>query len=138
MFNKFKKKEEPKKDIDLGEAMRMLMEIDSLMGENNAQSARAVSESATERDDYGFSVDNPVYVTSIMKEYAYVAGLRTADGRELKCDRAGSTGNSYGEIVDIYDVYVGGRKADTIYICPYGRRNAETAPKGYRFYGRLN
>ena len=88
------------------------------------------------KDDFGYSVENPIEVISVGAEYDYLRILLTEDGKEISYQRIGS--DSYEDtIIDIYDIYnkklIGKKKFATLYISGYGFENTMVAPKGFRF-----
>ncbi len=95
------------------------------------------SYSDTTKDDYGYTVDNPIEVTSVGTEYAYLGALITEDGKEISFDRTGSMNGKDNIFIDRYEVYTKGlltkKKIATLFITGDGSENSQTAPKGFKF-----
>ena len=87
----------------------------------------------TEDSDYGYSLTNPIMMSTIPRSYEYLNRLRTTDGETLEWERIQSINldlhDVKGVIVDQYDLFLKGEPYKTIYICPYGH-NTEVAPEG--------
>jgi len=87
---------------------------------------------------YGFSEDNPIRATSISDSYEYLDRLRF-NGTPILYDRIGSFGNTNGDIIDGYDIFVEKRgfftvkqrKIATLYINPYCDVTPQIPPTGF-------
>ncbi|MBR4177940.1 MAG: hypothetical protein IKR57_01165 [Bacilli bacterium] len=91
------------------------------------------------KDNYGLSEDNPIEVSAVAIEYQYMRALVTEKDEEIEYERIGSTTGKDDIIIDMYWVYVKGKKDKnkplaTLYIHPYGIENTEYTPKGFKFY----
>jgi hypothetical protein len=87
--------------------------------------------------EYGFSVDQPIRLSSIRASYAYLDSLYYGDAK-VHYSRIGSCTNAYGETVDQYKVSVEeGRflrtknKEWVFYINPYAYESLDKAPNGF-------
>lgn len=89
------------------------------------------------REDYGYSLQNPIEVVSVALEYQYLNAMETEKGKAITYHRIGSFTGEGGTIVDGYEIFVPGifteKKIATLYLCAYGAENSRTAPKGFRF-----
>lgn len=93
--------------------------------------------SGDSRDDYGYSIENPISVTSVALQYDYLNSIETDDGKPIIYDRTGSYSGKNDIFVDEYNVYVksfiGKKKIATLYLTGDGSTNSTKAPKGFRF-----
>lgn len=90
------------------------------------------------RDDYGYSIQNPIEVLSVRSEYQYLNALETADGKVIVQKNRVSTHEGEGDVlIDGFAIYVAGvlrkKKIATLYLNGYGSENSDVAPKGFRF-----
>ncbi len=74
---------------------------------------------------YGYSVENPIYTSSIHNAYVYLDNLKTSAGKKIKYNRTRAYYGLHFEdkdipAVDEYEITVSGRTYATLYICPYG------------------
>jgi hypothetical protein len=83
--------------------------------------------------EYGLCLSNPIPTDSVDGSNLYLTQLRTHDGKKVEAFRRGSTGASdvTPGSIDIYELSVKGEVINTIYICPYHKRNSTLAPKGF-------
>ena len=129
-FNFFSEEKTSAPETDAEEGLEFLKLLIELM-EGDDSGKVEVPSSCGEDPEFGFSVDKPVYVTNIPKEYMYMGRLCTEDGAAVQSDRIGSTSGSNGVIVDMYRVMRADGKQDRIFICPYGKADTWAAPEGY-------
>ena len=88
-----------------------------------------------DKSGYGYSMDNPIYTSSVHNAYSFLDNLRTSDGKKIKYKRSGAY---YGVVcngkketaVDKYEITVSGRVYATLYICPYGK-DSNKVPNGF-------
>ena len=92
------------------------------------------------RDDYGFSLENPIEVKGIDAEYMYLNCLGFEDGSPIYYERAGSYSGSRVRPIDKYKIYHSeeDKKEDRnpdaeIYIYGYGKECSLIEPKGFVF-----
>lgn len=83
--------------------------------------------------EYGLCLTNPVPTYTIDGSNLYLTQLRTNDGKKVEAIRRGSSGASdvTPGSIDIYELSVKGKVINTIYICPYHKRNSTLAPNGF-------
>ena len=67
---------------------------------------RVGSLSDPTRDDYGYSLQNPIEVVSVALEYQYLNAMETEKGKAIKYHRLGSFTGAGGELVDGYEIFV--------------------------------
>jgi len=87
---------------------------------------------------YGYSLENPINVTSVDAAYYYLSKLRY-NAFPVKCDRIGSFRNVNDDLVDGYDILVEKKglfkrktiKVATIYINSYCDEMPKVAPQGF-------
>ncbi len=89
-----------------------------------------------ERDDFGYSLDNPVCTSSVEQSNKYLARLETEEGEKLAWLRTRSyflceCNNATNVSVDEYQLYLYGEEHSQIYICPYARDSAYV-PRGMK------
>ena len=88
-----------------------------------------------DKSGYGYSVDNPIYTSSVHNAYVYLDNLKTSDGKKIKYKRSGAF---YGVVcngkqetaVDEYEITVSGKVYATLFICPYGK-DSNRIPNGF-------
>lgn len=91
--------------------------------------------SPVDKSGYGYSMDNPIYTSSVHNAYSFLDNLRTLDGKKIKYNRSGAY---YGVIcngkqetaIDEYEITVSGKVYTTLYICPYGK-DSNRIPNGF-------
>ena len=86
---------------------------------------------------FGYSKENPILAVDIPSSYSYMRRLRV-NGRMVFYVRRGSLKGVFGEILDVYRVFVNGKgfsftkdKEVEIYVNPYWIGNSVNAPKGF-------
>ncbi|HKK94722.1 MAG TPA: hypothetical protein VJ916_00155 [Anaerovoracaceae bacterium] len=93
--------------------------------------------SDTSKNDYGFTMENPIEVTSVSMEYSYLGAIITTDGKEITYNRIGSFLGKDNIFVDGYEIFTkdlfGKKKVSTLYITGDGCEDSQTAPKGFKF-----
>ena len=86
--------------------------------------------------EYGYSVDNPIRMSSIRDSYQFLKRLVAEEGKILSCDRSGSMSGQNNHIVDVYEIRVSlglwKKKTYTIYIDAYAQNPSFKAPKYFR------
>ncbi len=88
-----------------------------------------------DKSGYGYSMDNPIYTSSVHNAYSFLDNLKTLDGQKIKYKRSGAY---YGvvcngkkeEAIDEYKITVSGEVYATLYICPYGQ-DSNKVPNGF-------
>jgi len=89
------------------------------------------------KDDYGYSVENPIELLSISVQYQYLDMLETEEGKKITYERIGSFGGPDDIYIDGYEIYVKGtfknKKIATLYLTGDGSYNSISTPKGFRF-----
>lgn len=121
---------------DPAKKQRLLFSIESeRMVNRSAAKNRDLEDCHLEDPDYGLVPQKPVFVHGFGPHRKYLDRLLTSDGREISYDRRGSMiVDGIDGPVDIYDLSLpGGEKYMTIYLCLYGSKNSDTAPKGLKF-----
>lgn len=90
-----------------------------------------------DKEDYGYSLDNPIEVMSIGSEYAYLNNLVTDKGDNITYNRIGSYIGIDDIIIDGYDIFVKKsfktKNIAVLYIYGNAERNSDKAPKGFKF-----
>lgn len=86
--------------------------------------------------EYGYSVDNPIRVSSIRDSYQFLNRLVAEKGKIISCDRRGSISGQNNHIVDVYEIIVSlglwKKKTFTIYIDAYAQSPSFVAPKHFK------
>lgn len=87
-----------------------------------------------EREDFGYSLSNPIMTSSISGNDRYLQSLRTLDGKPFTWERrlsycAAEIGGIKNVMVDEYQLYLDGKKYVELYLCPYGH-SSSYAPDG--------
>jgi hypothetical protein len=87
---------------------------------------------------YGTTITNPVLTISVWCSTDYLNRLRF-NGKAITYHRFGSKRSEVTPgATDIYQIASDGESLETIYICPYHKRNSQKAPKGFTcFAGSL-
>ena len=91
-------------------------------------------------DQYGYSVETAIHVTSIPAAYEYLKRLRY-NGQPIAYERMGSFENDAGVYVDWYCIYTREdmpskkTKIATLYINSYCLDMPDIAPKGFTLEG---
>ena len=91
-----------------------------------------VSLSDPTKDDYGYSIENPIEVTAVAVEYQYLRGI-TYHGEKITFEHGSDYKGSHDNWVDSFDIFVGGEKITTLYFTSEGTYNSITCPKGFEF-----
>ncbi len=86
--------------------------------------------------EYGYSVDNPIRVSSVRDSYRFLNRLVAEKGKIISCDRRGSMSGQNKHIVDVYEIIVSlglwKKKTYTIYIDAYAQSPSFVAPKHFK------
>lgn len=82
-------------------------------------------------DDYGFSLENPVMLTSVRLSYVYLSKL-FYNGMPIRYQRQGSRMNSKGVMIDVYLIEGVPERMSKIYINAYAQQPILKAPLGFR------
>lgn len=87
-------------------------------------------------DNYGYTIENPIEVTSIGMQYDYLNRLETLDGKKITYSRNGSTSGKDDIYIDVYSIFIkglfGNRKIATLYLTDTGLEDSNHAPKGFK------
>jgi hypothetical protein len=84
------------------------------------------------KDDYGYSIENPIEVTAVAVEYQYLRGI-TYHGEEITFEHGPDSKGPHDNWVDSFDIFVGGEKVTTLHFTSDGSYNSITCPKGFEF-----
>ncbi len=86
--------------------------------------------------EYGYSVDNPIRMSSVRDSYQFLNRLVAENGKIMSYDRCGSTTGQNNHIVDVYEIRVSlglwKKKTYTIYIDAYAQNPSFVAPKHFK------
>lgn len=131
------KQTQPDEDATLKLVSEELLKFMLLSADPNRKAA-LYNGQHPERDDYGYTVNNPICTDSIDDSPKYLSKLRTLNDEEFDWLRTGSMNlkELHGEKnvdIDIYTLYLHGEYHNKIYICPYGK-NGSFVPKGLKLY----
>ena len=85
-----------------------------------------------EKEDYGYTPDNPIEVTAVAVEYQYLRGV-TYHGEKITFEQGPTLRGLSNIFVDSFDIFVGSDKVTTLYFTSYGSYNSITCPKGFEF-----
>lgn len=89
------------------------------------------------KDDYGYTLENPIELTSVSLQYQYLNGIETDDGKKIAYKRKGTLQGKDDIFIDVYEIYVKGllknKKIATLYLTGEGTYNSISTPKGFRF-----
>lgn len=89
------------------------------------------------KEDFGYTLDNPIELTSVSLQYQYLNGIETVDGKEITYERIGSCQGKDNIFIDMYNIYIKGllkkKKIATLYLTAEGSYNSISTPKGFRF-----
>ena len=100
------------------------------------------SYSDPSREDYGYTVDNPIELLSVSTQYEYLNIIETTSGKKIIYERTGSFQREDNIIVDEYNIYIKGllknKKIATLYLTGEGSYNSISVPKGFKFISNLN
>lgn len=95
------------------------------------------SYSDPSKEDYGYTLENPIELTSVSVQYQYLNGIETNDGKKITYERIGSFQGEDDIFIDGYEIYVKGllkkKKIATLYLTGEGSYNSISTPKGFRF-----
>lgn len=82
---------------------------------------------------FGLCQTNPIPTSGLSGSGAYLEMLRTVDHRRVTSTRTGSVTASdvTNGVIDAYSVASPGSPAQTLYLCPYHKRNSRKAPVGF-------
>ncbi len=88
-----------------------------------------------EQKGYGYSLENPIFTSSVHNCYVYLDSLKTIDGKKITYKRVGAVygvqiGQKTVDAVDKYEIKVGGKYYTTLYFCGYGK-DSEDVPAGF-------
>lgn len=93
--------------------------------------------SSLEKEDYGYTIENPIEVINVSMEYIYLDSIVTSDNKEIFYNRVGSFNGKNDIFVDGYDIFIkklfGKKKIATLYISCNGSKNSKGAPNGFKF-----
>ncbi len=98
-----------------------------------------LNENGTDQDtipggfgEFGHTATNPIPVNTVFGNIAYLAKLRTPEGKKSEYIRLGSTGEKNIEHpIDMYEIRCEGKRIAILYISPYHKKNSKKAPKGF-------
>ena len=89
------------------------------------------------KEDYGYTLENPIELTSVSVQNQYLNGIETNDGKKITYERIGSFHEKNNILVDGYEIYVKGliknKKIATLYLTSQGSYNSISTPVGFRF-----
>lgn len=89
------------------------------------------------KEDYGYTLGNPIELTSVSVQYQYLNGIETNDGKKITYERIGSFQGEDEIFIDGYEIYVKGllknKKIAALYLTGEGSYNSISTPKGFRF-----
>lgn len=95
------------------------------------------SYSDSSKENYGYTLENPIELTSVSMQYQYLNGIETNDGKKITYERIGSFQGEDDIFVDGYEIYIKGllknKKIATLYLTGEGSYNSISTPKGFRF-----
>lgn len=108
--------------------MDSIMEMDASREENDQ-----IAEDGYDEEDYGLSLDNPVFTNGPLGSKEYLSHLFTESGEPLSWERTMAIHTDKGSI-DIYDgTLPSGECYATVYINMYSSSNSQKAPKGLKW-----
>lgn len=84
-------------------------------------------------DDYGYSIYNPIEVTSISDEYFYLNNLITDKRVNIRYEREGSYDGNTPNPIDKYNIFIEDKKICDLFIYGYSDKYSIIAPRGF-FY----
>lgn len=88
-----------------------------------------------EKENFGYSMSNPVMTSTVSSSDRYLASLRTLDGKSFTWERHASycvnIGDVEGVMVDKYQLYLDGEAYKEIFLCPYGH-SSSYVPQGLK------
>lgn len=90
------------------------------------------------KEDYGYSIDNPIEVTSTSDEYFYLDNLITDTRLDIHYEREGSCDGKTPYPIDIFNIYVGNKKICDLYIYGYSDKYSIIAPRGFFYVEQIN
>ena len=84
--------------------------------------------------EFGFDVNNPIPVHSILGSHQYLKNLRFSDNTEVHYKRQGSTDSQYVKHpIDVYAIFdSNGEYVCNLHISPYHKKVSEKKPKGFQ------
>ena len=96
---------------------------------------KIVQTSDDEADDYGFTIENPIEVTSVAIQYQYLNAICQENGDLIKYNRIGSFIGNDDIYIDGYTIFdkKTGKEITTLYLTGDASKNTEKVPKGFKF-----
>ena len=86
------------------------------------------------KGEFGYSVNNPIPINTILETHSYLSRLRTFDGEKVRYFKTGSTSS----LVSLHQVQcykiknVKGEDLAVLYLSPFQKKTSEKAPKGFK------
>ena len=86
------------------------------------------------KGEFGYSVNNPIPINTILETHSYLSRLRTLDGEKVRYFKLGSTSSQVSlHKVQCYKIKnIKGEDLAVLYISPFQKKTSEKAPKGFK------
>ena len=89
-------------------------------------------------EDFGYSIDNPIEVTSVSDEYFYLNNLITDTKAKITYVRVGSVKGKMSNLMDKFDISLNNKYICSLYLYPYSKRYCNCAPKGFFYIEQID
>lgn len=124
----YRREPELKKRADVFEAMQKNFH-------DNTQKNAAIEAAWLDDPEYGLVPEKPIFVNGFGKDKEYLSHLHSEDGIKLNFERVGSSAvRGIAGPVDLYRLLLpDGAEYLRIFVCNYGSRNYQAAPKGTKY-----
>jgi len=86
------------------------------------------------KGEFGYSVNNPIPVNTILETHSYLSRLRTLDGEKVRYFKIGSTSS----VASLYQVECykiknfKDNELAVLYLSPFQKKTSEKAPRGFK------
>jgi len=86
------------------------------------------------KGEFGYSVNNPIPINTILETHSYLSRLRTLDGEKVRYFKVGSTSSQVSlHKVQCYKTKnIKGEDLAVLYLSPFQKKTSEKAPKGFK------
>jgi len=86
------------------------------------------------KGEFGYSVNNPIPINTILETHSYLSRLRTLDGEKVRYFKLGSTSSQVSlHKAQCYKIKnIKGEELAVLYISPFQKKTSEKAPKGFK------
>ena len=120
----------PHKDDSLYTSQKKLHDLMQELCENGCDE----DEILDGKGEFGYSVNNPIPINTILETHSYLSRLRTLDGEKVRYFKLGSTSSKVSlHKVQCYRIKnVKGEDLAVLYLSPFQKKTSEKAPRGFK------